>query len=206
MVVIGLTGGIGTGKTEVSRLLQGLGAKVIEADTVGHDAYLPHTDGWREVVAAFGEQVLAPDGTVDRGRLGALVFRDPQARDRLNAILHPRMFRMMQERIQTLKSQGVQVIVVEAALLIEAGWTPLVEEVWVTVAPQEEVVRRLRGRSGLTEEEVRARIRAQLPQEERVRQAHVVIDNSGGIDHLRRQVEYLWKTRVEPKVVQNGGG
>ena len=143
MFVIGLTGGIGTGKTHVSKLLQEHGATVINADLVGHEAYLPHTETWREVVAAFGEDILDEDEQIDRRKLGAIVFSDPAHLQRLNSIVHPRIYAMIRDRIEELTADGVQVVVVEAALLIEAKWTPLADEVWVVTAPQEQVLSRL---------------------------------------------------------------
>jgi dephospho-CoA kinase len=196
MRVIGLTGGIGTGKSAVAQVLRELGAVVIDADRLGHEAYRPGTPAWQEVVEAFGQEVLLPTGEIDRKRLGSLVFRDPQALARLNAILHPRMFQMARERIREAQAQGHQVVVLEAAVLLEAGWDSLVDEVWVVTAPEEEAVRRTQGRSGLTREQVLARLRAQMPQEERARRAHVVIDNSGSLEDLRRIVEHLWRQRI----------
>ena len=124
MYVIGVTGGIGTGKTEVSKILECLGADVINADLVGHEAYEPDTEGWREVVEAFGEGILTAGGEVDRKKLGAIVFNNPGDLERLNAIMHPRIYRMIEERIETLGRGGRDIVVVEAALLLEANWTP----------------------------------------------------------------------------------
>lgn len=203
MVVIGLTGGIGTGKSEVSRILRELGATVIDADKVGHQVYRPGTDAWREVVAAFGEGILQPDGQIDRKRLGSIVFNNPQALARLNAIVHPRMYRAIEEHIRQLREQGVRAVVLEAAILIEAGWTPLVDEVWAVTAPEEVVVRRLESR-GLSPEGVRARIRAQMPQEQRARYAQVVIDNSGDLEQLRSRVRQLWESRIKQRLERDG--
>ena len=199
MRVIGLTGGIGTGKTQVSKKLQELGAQVVNADLLAHEVYEPHTEAWREIVQAFGDGVLATNGEVDRERLGAIVFSDPDALKRLNAITHPRAYRMTEERIRRLRRQGEGVVVVEAPLLLEANWTPLVDEVWATSSPEEQVVRRLRARDGLDEEAVRARIRSQTPQAERVKHAQVVIDNSGSLAQLRDRVEALWISRVSAR-------
>jgi dephospho-CoA kinase len=196
MFVIGLTGGIGTGKSQVAMVLGDLGADVIEADRLGHEVYRPQTDGWREVVETFGPEVLTPDGEVDRGKLGAAVFGDAEALGRLNAITHPRIRRMIQERIGRLGEMGREVVVVEAALLLEAGWRPLVDEVWVTVAAGQRVVRRLRDRNDLSEKAVLERVRAQMPQDERARAADVIIENDGSLEDLRGQVEALWGARV----------
>ena len=196
MRVIGVTGGIGTGKTEVSKILECLGAEVINADLVGHEAYEPHTEGWGAVVEAFGEKVLGTGGEVDREKLGAIVFGDPDALKRLNAIMHPRIYRLIEERIETLDRNGRDVAVVEAALLLEANWTPLVSELWVATSSEDTVVARLRERTDLDDASIGTRIRSQMPQEERVQYADVVIDNSGSLAELKQQVLQLWHARV----------
>jgi len=169
---------------------------LVNADRVGHEAYQPHSQVWREVVDTFGEQVLKPTGEIDRERLGAIVFDDSNARAKLNSIMHPRMGRMMQERMGDLRRQGVGVVVLEAALLLEAGWDSLVDEVWVTSSPPKQVVERIRLRNNLSEEEVQSRISSQMPSEERAAHSQVLVDNSGSLDELREQVETLWNTRV----------
>ena len=199
MLVVGITGGIGTGKSLVSEQLKELGAEVIQADAVGHEAYLPGTDGLRAVVEAFGEDVLTPSGEVDRKKLGAIVFNDAVAMKRLNAIMHPRMYRMVEERLEQFSRQGSEVAVVEAAILLEAGWTPLVDELWVTTCAEEQVVQRLRERSNLDEAAVRSRIAAQMDQSEREKHADAIIDNSGSLSELRLTVEKLWKDRIQTK-------
>ena len=196
MFVIGLTGGIGTGKTQASKLLEELGAAIIDADAVGHEAYRPHTEAWGAVVEAFGQDVIAPSGEVDRKKLGGIVFGDPKALRRLNAIMHPRMYSMVEERIDNLKQMGRDVVVVEAALLLEAGWTALVDEVWSVSASEDRVVRRLARRNNLDQEAVRARIRSQMPQSQRTKQADILIDNSGSLADLRRRIQQLWNSRV----------
>ena len=196
MIVIGLTGGIGSGKSEVSRMLKELGATVIDADRVGHEAYRPYTESWKDLVDEFGRDILLPNGEIDRKKLGARVFSSPQELARLNAIVHPRMYTMMEERLEALRRQGTEVVVMEAAVLIEAGWTPLVDEVWVTTAPEDVAVQRIRQRNGMPGEEVRQRIRSQLSSEERAKQAAVVIENSGGMEELRERVREAWSSRI----------
>ena len=196
MFVIGLTGGIGTGKTQVSDMLEKLGAAIVNADLLGHQVYVPQSEGWREVVDAFGRDVLRPDGEIDRGKLGPIVFGDPDALQKLNAITHPKIYRLADESFKRLGEQGRDVAVLEAALLIEAKWTPLVDEVWVTTSPEDDVVRRIQERNGLDEEAVRSRISSQMPQEERAADADVVIDNAGDLKDLRSKVQKLWDTRV----------
>lgn len=197
MFVLGLTGGIGTGKSQVGEILAGLGASLINADTLGHKVYEPDTAGWAEVVSAFGKDVLSPNREVDRKKLGSVVFSDPRALERLNAIMHPRIYRLIEDEIQGLKKAGREEVVVEAALLIEAGWAPLVEEIWVTTSPEELVVERLQKRNRLSEEAIRARIASQMSQEERVKHAAEVIDNSSSLSELSSRVRQLWEQRVK---------
>jgi dephospho-CoA kinase len=196
MLVIGLTGSIGTGKSEAARQLEALGASIISADQVGHEAYTPNTEAWEQVVAAFGDDILQEDGEIDRGKLGAVVFSDPGQLDRLNQIMHPRMARMVSDKIEVLRGQGVGVVVVEAALLFEAGWDSLVEEVWVTDSPEEIVIERLKQRNGMSEEEARKRISSQMDRSERLERSDAVIDNSGDMAGLESAIKELWDRRV----------
>ncbi len=193
MVVIGLTGGPGTGKSTVASMLARRGAAVIEADRLGHQSYAPGTEGWRAVVEAFGQEIVGPDGAIDRRRLGAIVFSDPEKLHRLNAIIHPIIRRLITEQLEKFRREGVRVVVIEAALLFEAGWDDLVDEVWVTVAPTEVAVARYVARTGLPEEEVRRRVAAQLEAAEKARRAHRVIDTSGTLVTVERQVERFWE-------------
>ena len=196
MLVIGLTGGIGTGKSEVARLLQSLGAAVISADEVGHEAYAPNSESWHEVVDTFGKEILQPSGEIDRQKLGAIVFSDPQQLEKLNAIMHPRMARMVADRIQVLRDQGASTVVVEAALLFEAGWDSLVDEVWTTDSSVESVVERLQARNGMDEKEARRRIDSQMDPAERIERSDLVVDNSSDVSALEQTVMALWENRV----------
>jgi dephospho-CoA kinase len=197
MLVIGLTGGIGTGKSEVAQMLRALGARIVDADLVGHEAYKPNTESYREVVKAFGEDVLKPNGEIDRRKLSAIVFSDSDQLIRLNGIMHPRMARMVAEELDQLRSQSVSVAVVEAALLFEAGWDVLVDEVWVTDSPVETVIDRLQARNGFSAEEVLKRIDSQMDRSERLAQAQVVVDNSADVDELERTITGIWNSRVK---------
>ena len=198
MKVIGITGGIGSGKSTVAGFLADLGAVVIDADKVGHEVFAPNTEAWRRVVVAFGRQLLASDGEIDRKQLGKIVFNDPDALARLNQILHPRIQWMVQARLDEYQQQGIKVVVLEAILLIEGGWASLVDEVWVTLASQDTVLQRLEQRSGLTHEESLARIRNQLPAAERLQYADVVIDTDGSLDKVRETVMELWRQLDTP--------
>ena len=196
MFIIGLTGGIGTGKTQAAKLLEELGAAVVNADLLGHEIYKPHTEGWQEVVAAFGQQVVAADGDIDRRALGGIVFRDADALRRLNAITHPRIYALASERLDALRQQGASAAVLEAALLIEAQWTGLVDEVWVITSPEADVIERLRQRNGMDADTARARIRSQMPQSERAECADAVLENSGSLEEFAADVRKLWNSRV----------
>ena len=202
MLVIGLTGGIGTGKSEAAHHFEALGAKLIDADVVGHEAYRPQAEAWRRVVETFGEGILGPDGEIDRRSLGAIVFSSPEQLAKLNGIMHPIMARMVQERVEDFGRQGAEVVVVEAALLFEAGWDSLVQETWVTDAPEDAVIRRLAQRNGMTEEEARRRVSSQMGREERLSRADVVIDNSSDVADMRKAIDELWATRVKERIEQ----
>jgi dephospho-CoA kinase len=202
MLVIGLTGGIGTGKSEAARHMVSLGARLIDADVVGHEAYTPHAEAWRRVVEAFGEEILGPNKEIDRRALGAIVFSDPRQLSRLNGIMHPLMAGMVQEKVDGFRDQGAEVVVVEAALLFEAGWNSLVQEVWVTDSPEETVIQRLSLRNGMSEEEARKRVSSQMSREERVSRADIVIDNSSDMEAMRKAIDELWGTRVKERIEQ----
>jgi len=192
MKVIGLTGGIGSGKSTVSQFLAELGAIIVDADRVGHEAFKPGTELWREVVAAFGRQIVTPSGDIDRKKLGEIVFGNAESLWRLNQIMHPRMYDMVKAQLEGYRRQGVKVVVLEAPLLIEANWTSLVDEVWVTVASEATVLKRLQERTGLSKEESLARIRSQLPSEERIKHADVVINTDCSLDEVKTRVKGLW--------------
>ena len=196
MFVIGLTGGIGTGKTHVSRLLEDLGATIVNADLLGHEVYAPQSEGWHAVVDAFGDGIVADGGEIDRRALGGIVFSDPDALLQLNAIMHPRIYALAEQRLNSLAEQGVTNAVLEAALLIEAKWTPLVDEVWVTVSPEADVIARLQRRNNMDEATARSRINSQMPQAERVEHADVVIENSATPEELSATIQGLWNSRV----------
>ncbi|MGB2853930.1 MAG: dephospho-CoA kinase [Dehalococcoidia bacterium] len=191
--IIGLTGGILSGKSTVARMLVEKGAGHIDADKMGHEAYEPHTKTWQKVVDAFGTGILKDSEEIDRQKLGDIVFNDPESLARLNRIVHPQIGRLVVEELEKLRSKGVDVVVIEAILLIEARWTNIVDEVWVTVALEETVLKRLQNRSGLSEEQARARIRAQLSSEERAKYGDVVINTDCDLSEVRATVDELWQ-------------
>lgn len=196
MIVVGLTGSICSGKSTIARFLAGMGASVIDADEIGHEAYRPHSETWQQVVDAFGRGILTADGQIDRRKLGGIVFKDPEALRRLNGIMHPGMHRVAERRIEQLKNDGARVIVLEAPLLVEANWLDLVDEVWVAQANEENSLKRCRDRSGLSEAQARSRLASQLPPEEKARHADVIIDTNVSLADVESKVKELWEQRL----------
>jgi len=197
MLTIGVTGGIGSGKSTVTRFLEELDAPIIDADKVGHAIYAPDGPAYSDVVAAFGRGIVASDGTIDRKKLGPIVFADAGALKRLNSIVHPKMFARMCEMIEHLRAGGERnPIVVEAAILIEANWQALFDEIWLVITSRELVVERIERDRGLKPEQTDARIRAQLPDEERQKHSTLVITNNGTLDELRETVTHLWQAAL----------
>jgi dephospho-CoA kinase len=187
---VGLTGGIGSGKSEVSRRLVSLGAVLVDADAVAREVVEPGTPGLAAVTEEFGEEILRPDGTLDRDRLGTIVFADEQRRARLNAIVHPLVGTRMQELVEDAPDDAI--VVYDVPLLTENDLAGLYDLVVVVDAPVEEQVRRLTELRGMTEEAARARIAVQATREQRRAIADRVIDNSGTIESLAAQVDDLW--------------
>ena len=196
MLKIGLTGGIGTGKSSVTEAFQSLGAAVINADLLGHDAYLPGTIGFEEVVTEFGQEIVGCDGQIDRKKLGPIVFSDSSKMDRLNEIMHPLIRDLIDERLVSLESSQNKVAVVEAAILIEAGWKSLFDEIWVVISDREEVINRLGVRNGLSREDAVKRIDSQMSNNERIEHGDVVVENTGSMEDLQTRVNSLWSKRI----------
>lgn len=194
MKTIGLTGGIGSGKSTVSQMLAELGAFVIDADKVGHEIYLPGKEAWQQVTTAFGRDILAPDETIDRKKLGALVFGSDEVRRKLNGIVHPLMFHDIDRRIKAKRAEGfTKPIVVEAAILIEANWLPLTDEVWLVVTNKSAVIDRVATQRGMAAKDTEARIASQLSDSERRKHAQVVIENDGSLEELQQKIRVAWR-------------
>lgn len=194
VTVIGITGGIGAGKSSAAAILGELGTFVIDADKAAHEVYLPDTPAWREIVEAFGDEVLAADRTIDRRQLGPRVFADPAALNTLNGILHGKIFAYIQGQIAYIRrTEAAPVVAVEAAVLLEAGWQALADRLWVVVAPVEVAIARLRDDRGVPEEQARVRIAAQMSNDERIAHADTVIHNAAGLDALRDAVTAAWQ-------------
>lgn len=197
MKIIGLTGGIGTGKSTVARFLTELGAVVIDLDKTGREALDKDEKARRQVIEIFGQGILAPDGEIDRAKLGEIVFKDRASLLRLNSIIHPVIDGIIAKRIKQYHRQGVKVVVLEAAAMVDAGKTAQVEELWVTIAPEDTVIKRLKERSGYSSAEAMARINAQLSNEERLKKADVVINTDCSLDELKTRVTAEWRKLQE---------
>ncbi len=193
MVVIGVTGSIGSGKSTVCQILAKLGAAIIDADKLAQETYKPYGEAWHELVSAFGKDILTSDQQIDRQKLGQIVFSDPASLAQLNHIVHPKAYGMVKERIETYRRRGRKAVVLEAALLIEAGWTTLVDQVWLVVASEATVVDRLKKGKTANESEVLARLKTQMPTQEKMKYAHEVIDNDGTLEELEARLAELWQ-------------
>jgi dephospho-CoA kinase len=196
--VLGVTGTIGSGKSTVCRLLSEMGCPVIDADLEAHETYSPGTSVHRAIVAGFGEGILDARGAVDRAALGKVVFADPHALERLNAIVHPATRRRVARKLAHLRALGHEWAAVEATLIIEAGWRDLVDRLWVVAAPEEDVVERLRRDRGQAETRTRERLAAQMAAREMMTHADDVIYNDGDLESLRERVERLWRDLPQP--------
>ena len=187
--IIGLTGNIATGKSIASEMLECLGAKAIDADALAHNVMEKGTPVWQAVVQEFGQGILGHDGSIDRKKLGSIVFADEAALRRLEAIVHPAVIARAEELIE---SSQEPVVVIEAIKLIEAGMDRICDALWVVTCSREQQLARLVEQRGLTEEEARQRIEAQPPQEAKLALADVVIDNNSSLGETWRQVKREW--------------
>ncbi|MBI4343385.1 MAG: dephospho-CoA kinase [Candidatus Omnitrophica bacterium] len=194
MVVIGLTGGLGTGKTTVAKMFEELGATVLDADAMAHQVIEPRRLAWRRIVEGFGREILNEDETVNRRRLGLLVFANEEKRKQLEGIVHPQVLRELKRQVARLRrSRGVPAVVLDVPLLVEAGAQGLADAVVVVTAPQATQRERLRKKFGWTQDQLSRRIAAQLPLPAKVAVADFVIDNGDGVEATRTQVKQLWR-------------
>lgn len=192
-MIIGLTGGIASGKSTVAQALGDRGAYIIDADKLGHTAYLAGSGAFDQVVAAFGTDIVADDGEIDRRKLGGKVFGNEAALRQLTDIVWPSIRAMAEKEIaDAQRSAPERIVVLEAAVLIEADWLDLADQVWVTVVKPAVAIERACARDNLSEDAVRTRLDAQLSNDERGSYADHVIDNSSDEAHLLAQVESLW--------------
>jgi len=191
MRVFGLTGNIGSGKSTVAAMLREEGIPVLDADRISRDVTAPGGRAYDAVVRAFGREILRDDGSIDRKRLGEIVFADPASRERLERITHPAIFEAMKEAIVRIEREGHRVAVVEATLIHELGRKGLFEAVISVTCDRETAISRLAARDGMSRGDAEARLGAQMDAERKAGASDYVIDTSGSIESTRRQVERL---------------
>jgi dephospho-CoA kinase len=192
MLLVGLTGGLGSGKSTVARMLQHRGAEVFDADQLARLAVIPGSPGYEKVVRHFGSSVVGPTGDIDREALATRVFGDTEARRALESIVHPEVFRLLAEQIEAYRSTD-RVVVFDAPLIVETGFDKAVDFLVVVAASEEIQVARVAGERAMTAEEARARMAAQASTEEKERSADYILTNDGTTQDLERQVDDLWK-------------
>ena len=198
MKIIGLTGGIATGKSQVSSMLSELGAIIIDADIVAREVVQKGLPAWQQIKDEFGQEYLLSNGELNRKKLGKLVFTNPDALAKLNSITHPAIKGRIEDRINNLKAQDFKgVVVVDAALLLETGWETMVDQVWVVDAPIEKRIERLMIRDNFTRDQALSRINSQMSQQERIAKADKIIYNNSDIDSLREQVQRIWNETLK---------
>ena len=194
MRLVGLTGGIGSGKSSVSRLLEQHGARIVDADRITHQLERRGEAVWRQIWEAFGWPRLLADGELDRKRLGHVVFNDSAERARLNGIVHPAVQAEIRAQVARARDEGCAVAVLDVPLLIEGGLYRIVDEVWVVYAEPDQQVERIISRDGVSRETAWQRIRAQMPLKDKLPYAHQVIDNRGPASKLEEVVRRLWQS------------
>ncbi len=202
-IIVGLTGGIATGKSTVARFFQDLGVVVLDADRIAREIVAPGQPALREIVDLFGDAVLTDDGSLDRPALGQRIFSDPEARRQLEAITHPRIARTMWQRATDAVADGHPYVLYDAALLVETGSHRLMDSLIVVDCPEDTQLQRLLDRDDLTEEDARARIDSQMPLADKRAVADYIIDNGGALKHTEEQVHTL-KATLDAAVQQRG--
>ena len=205
MLLVGLTGGMGAGKSTVSRILERRGAVVYDADVLARQAVLPGTPGYTKVTELFGPEVIGQDGEIDRQTLAGRVFSDHEARTALESIIHPEVFRLLSEGVEDHRDSD-RIVVFDAPLLVETGFHDVCDSVVLVTASTDAQIERVVRERGLTEDAVRARLAAQRSDADKERVADFVIRNDGSLEDLERSVDELWETLVEREREKRAGG
>ena len=198
-MIVGLTGGIVGGKSTVASMLRDLGAKIVDADELGHSVILPHRPAWEKITRLFGKDILQNDLTIDREKLGKIVFANQALLKKLNEITHPEIIKLIKKEINLAKNKThnqEKILIIDAALIYEAKIDRLMDKIIVVYIDEDEQIKRLIKRNNLSKEEALQRIKSQMPMKEKVKMADYVIDNSNSLDETKKQVEKIWKKLV----------
>lgn len=198
-LIIGLTGGIVSGKTTVASMFKKLGAKIIDADKLGHSVILPHKSAWRKIVKIFGKDILQNDLTIDRKKLGKIVFANQILLKKLDEITHPEIVKLIKKEIDSVKNKEdnqKKILIIDAALIYETKIDRLMDKIIVVYIDEDEQIKRLIKRNNLSHDEALQRIKSQMPIKEKVKMADYVIDNSNSLNKTREQVKKIWQSLV----------
>jgi dephospho-CoA kinase len=201
-LIVGLTGGIVGGKSTVASMFKNLGAKIVDADKLGHSVILPHKPAWKKITRLFGKDILQNDLTIDRGKLGKIVFTNQTLLKKLNEITHPEIIKLIKKEINLAINKThrqEKILIIDAALIYEAKIDRLMDKIMVVYINKDEQVKRLIRRNNLSKEEAFQRIKSQMPMKEKIKMADYVIDNSNSLDKTREQVETIWQSLVSRK-------
>jgi len=198
-LIVGLTGGIVVGKSTVASMFKDLGAKIIDADKLGHSVILPHRPAWEKIIRLFGKDFLRNDLTIDREKLGKIVFTNQTLLKKLNEITHPEIIKLIKKEINLTinKTQNQEkILIIDAALIYEAKIDRLMDKIIVVYIDEEEQIKRLIKRNNLSKEEALQRIKSQMPMKEKVKMADYMVNNSNSLDETKKQVEEIWKNLI----------
>jgi len=195
-LIVGLTGGIVGGKSTVASMFKDLGAKIIDADKLGHSVILPNKPAWKKIVKIFGKNIIQNDMTIDREKLGKIVFANQSLLKKLNKITHPEITKMIKKEIDSAKNKThnqEKVLIIDAALIYEAKIDRFMDKIIVVYIDKDEQIKRLIKRNNLSKDEALQRVRSQMPMEEKAKISDYLIDNSNSLDKTKKQVEKIWR-------------
>jgi len=201
-LIIGLTGGIVSGKSTVARMFKDLGAKIVDADKLGHKVILPQGAAWKRIIKIFGKDILQKDQTINREKLGKIVFANQNLLKKLNKITHPEIIKLIKKEISLAKDDSKEekkILIIDAALIYETKIDRLMDKIIVVYLDEEEQLKRLIKRNNLSEKEALQKIKSQIPLKEKIEIADYVIDNSNSLDKTREQVEKIWENLISRK-------
>ena len=208
-LIIGLTGGIVSGKSTVAKMFKDLGAKIVDADELGHKVILPHKPAWKKIVRLFGKDLLKEDLKINRKKLGRIVFNNQNLLKKLNEITHSEIIKLIKKEIKSIKDKTDKkddILIIDAALIYEAKIDNLMDKIIVVYINEEKQIERLMERNNLSAQESLKRIKSQTPLKEKVKMADYVIDNSNSLDKTKEQVKKIWRYEIRDTIHERRGG